>query len=161
MFRFIAMLLGKEYEPCRTCIELRSQLNLVREDKLIEHQEECESCSVLQAQLDHALEREKILIERLLQLSEPEKIPIAIPGTDNRLNKTMPFRTAQRIREEQDRISAKKLKDLADLERELKMPATEAEAEAEAKRVAEAELDKEFQQMAGIEHADDQATGTA
>jgi len=154
MLRFIAMLLGKEYEPCMTCVELRKRL-----EKYDEHQENytCDSCDTLLAQLDHALEREKILIDRLLQLSEPEKVPIQIPGKDNRLNKTMPFRMAQKIREEQDSIAAKRLRDIAELEKDLKLPATEAEKEAELR----VEEDKEFEAMAGIEHADNKATGTA
>jgi hypothetical protein len=119
----------------------------------VPYDDKCPTCYALQAQLDHTLVREKILIDRLLQLSEPEKIPMRIPGVDNRLNKSMPFRVAQRIKEDQDRIAAKKLKDLSDLEKELKLPKTEAEAEAETKAQKDLEDDKEFAALAGIEDA--------
>lgn len=93
MLRFIAMLLGKEYKTCESCIILEQQI------KRIESQN-------------------TQLMDRLLKLSEPELIPqnnIPVPQKPRIAN----WNQARKELEAQDRVEAATMKKIAETEAEL------------------------------------------
>ena len=95
MLRFIAWLMHREYEPCK-------------------------SCEVLKHQIERLEINNNQLMSRLLKLSEPELIPqnhIPVPQKPRIAN----WNAAKKELEAQDRKEAETLKKIAETEKELEI----------------------------------------
>jgi len=87
----------------------------------------CKSCETLRAQLEIANFEKSQLLDRLLKISEPE-IVHAAPTFAIPKPKARTWDMQRKTLEEQERVAAKTLKDIKDLEKELEVSTKEENA---------------------------------
>src|ERR1700687_754283 len=82
MFRFISFLLGKEWEPCKSCENLKQQLEFERSEK-------------------------RLLIDTLVNIVKPKEVEAAAPIEINQIQQSSAlFSRRRQALEERDRVEA-------------------------------------------------------